>query len=209
MIHVAMVAPAPALRAGLRALLSNDETIQIVTEAATLAEVTPLPREVEVLILAWSSVTATDFEQVLRSVESCALLFLVENLAEVAQLGVLSQPAWGALSWEASAEELQAAVHAVHHGLWVGSPEVFRPLLARGTGAEMGNSEALVEALTARESEVLQILAQGLPNKQIALALNISEHTVKFHISSIYAKLGAANRAEAIRQGVRRGLIVF
>lgn len=209
MIHVAMVAPVPALRAGLRALLSNDETIQIVTEAATLAEVTPLPKEVEVLILAWSSVAATDLEQAPRSVESCALLFLLEDPSQVAQLGVLSQQAWGALSWEASAEELQAAVHAVHQGLWVGSPEVFRPLLARGTGAEMGNSEALIEALTARESEVLQMLAQGLPNKQIALALNISEHTVKFHISSIYAKLGATNRAEAIRQGVRRGLIVF
>ena len=56
---------------------------------------------------------------------------------------------------------------------------------------------------------MLQLLAQGLANKQIALALGISEHTVKFHISSIYAKLGATNRAEAVRLGVLRGLIVL
>jgi DNA-binding NarL/FixJ family response regulator len=67
----------------------------------------------------------------------------------------------------------------------------------------------LIEELTARESEVLQLLAQGLANKQIALALGISEHTVKFHISSIYAKLGVTNRTEAVTQGARLGLIVL
>jgi DNA-binding NarL/FixJ family response regulator len=56
---------------------------------------------------------------------------------------------------------------------------------------------------------VLQLLAHGLANKQIALALNISEHTVKFHVSSIYNKLGATNRTEAVRAGVQRGLVVL
>jgi DNA-binding NarL/FixJ family response regulator len=63
--------------------------------------------------------------------------------------------------------------------------------------------------LTDRESQVLQHLARGLANKQIALALSISEHTVKFHVSAIYAKLGASNRTEAVRAGVRRGLIIL
>jgi DNA-binding NarL/FixJ family response regulator len=69
--------------------------------------------------------------------------------------------------------------------------------------------DQLIEPLTERELEVLQQLAQGLANKQIALSLGISEHTVKFHISGIYSKLGATNRTEAVRLGVRRGLVVL
>jgi DNA-binding NarL/FixJ family response regulator len=69
--------------------------------------------------------------------------------------------------------------------------------------------EAPIEALTERELQVLQLLAQGLANKQIAITLGISDHTVKFHVSGIYAKLGAASRTEAVRLGVRQGLIVL
>jgi DNA-binding CsgD family transcriptional regulator len=69
--------------------------------------------------------------------------------------------------------------------------------------------EPLIDPLTDRELEVLQLLARGKPNKQIALDLEISEHTVKFHISSIYTKLGAGNRTEAVRLGVRKGLVLL
>ena len=67
---------------------------------------------------------------------------------------------------------------------------------------------ARVEALTPREIEVLELLAEGLPNKAIAERLRISDQTVKFHVSSISGKLGAANRTDAVRRAVRRGLIV-
>jgi len=73
--------------------------------------------------------------------------------------------------------------------------------------ADLG--EPLIDPLTERELEVLQLLAQGKANKQIALDLAISEHTVKFHVSSIYTKLGASNRTEAARLGVRTGLITL
>ncbi len=66
-----------------------------------------------------------------------------------------------------------------------------------------------MEQLTARELQVLQLLARGLPNKQIALQLGISEHTVKFHVSSIYARLGVSSRTEAVRRGVQQGLVVL
>ena len=65
------------------------------------------------------------------------------------------------------------------------------------------------EALTAREIQVLELLAEGLPNKAIAGRLGISDQTVKFHVSSISGKLGAANRTEAVRRAVRRGLITL
>ena len=65
------------------------------------------------------------------------------------------------------------------------------------------------EALTPREVQVLELLAEGLPNKAIATRLNISDQTVKFHVSSICGKLGAANRTDAVRRAVRRGLITL
>jgi len=63
--------------------------------------------------------------------------------------------------------------------------------------------------LTEREVQVLDLLAAGLANKQIALQLGISEHTVKFHVSSIYTKLNATNRTQAVREGLRQGWIVL
>jgi DNA-binding CsgD family transcriptional regulator len=65
------------------------------------------------------------------------------------------------------------------------------------------------EALTPREVQVLELLAEGLPNKAIAARLNISDQTVKFHVSAICGKLGAANRTDAVRRAVRRGLITL
>ena len=77
----------------------------------------------------------------------------------------------------------------------------------RARGLPVG--DAVVEALTPREVEVLQLLADGLPNKAIAARLNISDQTVKFHVASIIGKLAAANRTEAVRIALRRGLLTF
>jgi DNA-binding CsgD family transcriptional regulator len=76
-----------------------------------------------------------------------------------------------------------------------------------------GSADAVVEAddgqpgITAREAEVLGLLAEGLANKEIAVRLGFSAHTAKFHVESLLRKLDAANRAEAVREGIRRGLI--
>jgi len=91
--------------------------------------------------------------------------------------------------------------------------------LARATGlhadaivlADEGGEdrEDLVEPLTARELQVLTLLAEGLPNKSIASRLGISDQTVKFHIAAIIGKLGAANRTDVVRRAVRRGLVTL
>jgi DNA-binding NarL/FixJ family response regulator len=70
-------------------------------------------------------------------------------------------------------------------------------------------AETIDEPLTAREIQVLELLAEGLPNKAIAARLRISDQTVKFHVSSIAGKLGAKNRTDAVRLAVRRGLITL
>jgi DNA-binding NarL/FixJ family response regulator len=72
-----------------------------------------------------------------------------------------------------------------------------------------GFDEPSPESLTARELEVLELIAEGLPNKAIAARLGISDQTVKFHASSIQGKLGAANRTDAVRRAVRRGLVTL
>ncbi len=105
----------------------------------------------------------------------------------------------------ATSVELQAAVTAVAQGFVV-LPVAFseqRP--AVGT-LNLSSSE---EALTNREREVLELVSQGLSNKLIARRLQISEHTVKFHISSISTKLGASSRTDAVSRGIRRGLITL
>jgi len=68
---------------------------------------------------------------------------------------------------------------------------------------------ALIESLTTRELEVLELVAEGLPNKTVAARLGISDQTVKFHVASIAGKLGAANRTDAVRRAVRHGLIAL
>jgi DNA-binding NarL/FixJ family response regulator len=69
------------------------------------------------------------------------------------------------------------------------------------------SEEALVEPLTSRERQVLELVADGLPNKAIALRLGVSDETVKFHLGSVFGKLGASNRTDAVRIALRRGLI--
>jgi DNA-binding NarL/FixJ family response regulator len=80
----------------------------------------------------------------------------------------------------------------------------------RASARDDGGSESVFEeALTHRELEVLELLAEGLPNKAIAHRLGISDQTVKFHVASIMGKLGASNRVETVRRAVRRGLLSF
>jgi DNA-binding NarL/FixJ family response regulator len=79
----------------------------------------------------------------------------------------------------------------------------------RGPGGPGDDDAAFVEPLTERETQVLELMAEGLPNKAIAAALGISDQTVKFHVASIAGKLGAVNRTDAVRRAVRRGLIAL
>ena len=82
-------------------------------------------------------------------------------------------------------------------------------LVAPVHDAPADDEDAVEEPLTAREIQVLELLAEGLPNKAIAGRLGISDQTVKFHVASLSGKLGAANRTDAVRRAVRRGLIAL
>jgi DNA-binding NarL/FixJ family response regulator len=197
LIRVTILAPVLALRVGLREVFRGLEDVEIVGDAFTLEE-TP---EADVLVL-----TSPDYLSDLDE-DAPAVLLLTDDQSAAAQL--MDLPVWGVLSLDASPEELSAAVRALGEGLWTGSPALLQDLLERQPAIMLEDSDPIVDPLTAREREVLQLVAEGLANKQIALSLGISEHTVKFHLSSLYTKLGVTSRTEAIRVGARRGWVVL
>ena len=132
-----------------------------------------------------------------------ALVLISDDDHAIPRLRALPLRSWGVVLSDAPPEELAAATVAVAQGLIV-LPKPLTEQLLQGPAAPV---EELAEPLTAREREVLELLGRGLSNRLIARELHISEHTVKFHISSLYAKLEVNNRAEAVSQGARRGLI--
>jgi DNA-binding NarL/FixJ family response regulator len=103
---------------------------------------------------------------------------------------------------------LRAAIEAAAAGLVVIHPSELDTVLSATVGPSAPLDE-LLEPLTRREREVLQMLAAGLANKEIAARLAISDHTVKFHVASILGKLGASTRTEAVSAGIRRGLVML
>jgi DNA-binding NarL/FixJ family response regulator len=105
--------------------------------------------------------------------------------------------------------QLVAAIEAAAAGLVVLDAAVVETLLHAPSSAPSRASDTLAEALTPRELEVLRLVAAGLGNKEVASRLEISEHTVKFHVASIMGKLGASSRTEAVSLGIRHGLIMI
>jgi DNA-binding NarL/FixJ family response regulator len=108
-------------------------------------------------------------------------------------------------SEDVTADQIVAAVHAASAGLQVVPVEEGVPFLAQAASHEP--LEETAEPLTPREMDVLEMLAEGLSNKMIAHRLSISDHTAKFHVNSILAKLNAGTRTEAATRGIRLGLI--
>lgn len=199
MIRVTIVSPSHALRIGLREMLAGHPAIRVTGEATTLDDVDDNETEVAVLASVSSARIPADY--------NFAILFMTDDIESIRGMLTSNLRAWGVLSADAGGDELAAGIVAVAEGLWVGAPGLVEGLMRLPRGVDGLGEESLIEPLTAREMEVLQNMAAGLANKQIALALNISEHTVKFHLSSLYAKLGVSSRTEAVRRGLELGLI--
>lgn len=108
---------------------------------------------------------------------------------------------------DCSTRQLAAALQAAEAGLAVLEPETLLGLLH--PPLEAAELEPGEEELTPRETEVLRMMTAGLSNREIASTLGISEHTVKFHITSIFGKLGTTSRTEAVTEGLRRGLVLL
>jgi NarL family two-component system response regulator YdfI len=201
--RVLVIAASAMVRAGLEAMVREDSRFQLVPSTASLNGARGCAADV---VLAES-----DFEsagRVLTAALGAPIVLITDQLSRADLRRLLQSGVRAVLGRETAQHEVLAAVEAVSAGLTALAPEQMDLLLP--SAPENDESEPwLHEALTARESEVLTMLAEGTSNKEIAARLNISEHTVKFHVSSILAKLGATTRTEAVSRGVRQGLIVI
>lgn len=211
MIRAFVVAPTPMILAGLHAMLATSE-IQVVGESASPTEIiTELPT-IDVVVV--DHLLLEDVARAIANDSSAGRIALVvlTNSGErpLTMLRTLALRGWGVVPVEATIAELQAAVMAVVQGFVV-LPIALSEQFSEPRAVVVGtlNLSSPDEALTNREREVLELVSQGLSNKLIARRLQISEHTVKFHISAISTKLGASSRTDAVSRGVRRGLITL
>ena len=207
MIRVFVVAPTPVMQAGLRAMLAAPE-MQVSGETSTVGEVVAELLGVDVIVV--DETLLEDVERTMtNNMSGTVALVVLTNNGErlLPSLRALSLRGWSVVPPDATTAQLQASVVAAAQGL-ITLPVAFADRLyeLRPVYGAIGTLE---EPLTAREREVLELVSQGLSNKLIARSLQISEHTVKFHISSISTKLGASSRTDAVSRGVRRGLITL
>jgi two-component system, NarL family, response regulator YdfI len=211
-IRVFIVAASPLARAGLENLLAA-RGLEIVGSAASVDGVSSqlLDAEPEAILI---DTSGEPYESVLESLaesdlaSEAALVVLVDHPSPGSSAEALRTGVRAVLPSDVSPGQLVAALQAAASGLVVLHPRELNAALPASAPASPPLAE-LAEPLTRREREVLQMLASGVGNKEIAAQLAISEHTVKFHVTSILGKLGAASRTEAVALAIRLGLILL
>jgi two-component system, NarL family, response regulator YdfI len=213
-IRVFIVAASPLARSGLQQLLAGPE-IEIVGSAVDLDSAAGLLSEPEaepdVIVVdasRESGANVTGLSAASSDIGADIPIVVLESGDNAAAADLLRQGVRAILPAGISPSELIAALRAVASGLIVLHQSTLGALPHAGVNTSRATEE-FTEALTKREREVLQMLAAGLGNKEIAAKLNISDHTAKFHVGSILGKLGAASRAEAVAMGIRRGLVLL
>ena len=210
MIDVLVVAAYPMVRAGLRALLEATEDCRVRGEAAGVAEAAEMAARLlpQAVLLDAGPGHADELAELgvwAGEQPELGLVVLADAGAD-RYLPALTRGRLGYLARDAAAAAIVQAVRSVVAGLVVLDPLAV-PTLAAAPSRPLADAPA--DLLTARELEVLALLAQGLPNKTIAHRLAISDHTVKFHVGAILTKLGAASRTEAVTLAARQGLLML
>jgi two-component system, NarL family, response regulator YdfI len=211
-IRVFIVAASPLARAGLENLLAARD-VEVVGSAGNIESLGSqlLDAEPEVILVDTSGESAETVLEALTESDlasEAALVVLVDHTAPGSSAEALRAGVRAVLPSDVSPSQLVAALQAAATGLVVLHPREVSAALPTAAPASRPVAE-LAEPLTRREREVLQMLASGVGNKEIAAQLAISEHTVKFHVTSILGKLGAASRTEAVALAIRLGLILL
>ncbi len=212
MIRVFIVAQSSVSRAGLRSMLADAgfEAIGSTQDLASLDEAL-LESEPDILLVDGMHDAGEAGRGGLALAEvtdQAAVVLLADQLGQSQVAQALRNGVRAVLPREISTQQLQAALQAVAAGLIVVHPAEVNTLLPMPTSSAT-EIALFAEPLTKREREVLQMLATGLGNKEIAVRLAISDHTAKFHVASILGKLGASTRTEAVAIGIRHGLILL
>jgi two-component system, NarL family, response regulator YdfI len=199
-IRLLIVASSAVVRAGFEALAASNPGLQVV---GSLPDFTGVEDVHPNVVLA-----AAPLEEIppLPGGSAVPLVLITSDSQPVWTLEALRLGVRALLPRDASQAEILAAVEAAATGLAAVDPQDLDALLSSAAPVQAAGE---VSALTARELEVLRMMAEGAANKIIAWKLGISEHTVKFHVASILAKLGASSRTEAVTIGIRKGLILL
>jgi DNA-binding NarL/FixJ family response regulator len=203
-IRLAIAAESAVVRAGLEALAASHPGIELAGAYPDLSALEAL--RVDVVLAAVSVEDLAPPGSPPGDGHTPATVLLTGERRPVWTQDAVRLGVRALLSRDASAEEILAAVEAAASGMAVVDPRELETLLASAAPAP---ASAGAHTLTARELEVLRMMAEGAANKAIAWKLGISEHTVKFHVASILGKLHAASRTEAVTLGVRKGLILL
>jgi DNA-binding NarL/FixJ family response regulator len=213
-VRVLLVDDDDLMRAGLTAVLSSDETIDVVGEAADgraaierAIELRPTVVLMDVRMPGLDGIAAT--RELLAISPDVKVVVLTTFEQDDYIFGALSAGASGFLLKRTRPEELIAAIHTVAAGDSLLSPSVTRTVIQRlaGQPAPDAGAEARLDELTARERDVLELIARGLSNGEIAATLVIEESTVKTHVRHILRKLRLRDRVQAVIFGYESGLI--
>lgn len=196
MIRVLIAAPSPVTRVGLETLIASSPGMELAGGYADLAAVDTLHPDVVLSALPLAEIPPPS-----NGFSPAYVLLGGESSSGWTQEAVRSGVR-ALLPRDATAEQILAAVEAAAAGMVAADPREFEALLPSFTASE-------TSVLTPRELEVLRMMAEGAANKNIAWKLSISDHTVKFHVASILAKLNAGTRTEAVTIGIRKGLILI
>jgi|SoiMethySBSTD1v2_1073268.scaffolds.fasta_scaffold529750_1 two-component system, NarL family, nitrate/nitrite response regulator NarL len=200
--RVVVVAEDPLVQSGLSSLLARDPRLEVVDELSPRDDFGPQLSAVSADVAVWDlGSTAAIAERVSAAIGAAPLVCLVADETQVRELMALGVR--GLLRREVDALRLCAAVSAVADGLVALDDTLAEELLEE----RRATPRAGVETLTPRELEVLELVAEGLSNKLIAARLDISEHTAKFHVTTIMTKLGVQSRTEAVVRAARLGLL--
>ena len=200
--RVLIVGEDPLARGGLTVLLAAEPGLTVLGQAAPGAQTEAAVATLQPEAVLWDlGASPNTVPAQLSAVPAVVALVTDGELAAEA----LATGARGALSREAGAARIAAALRAAAHGL-VTFDEGFSSAVLRPQAPASGS---LIEPLTPREIEVLQLLSEGLSNRVIGDRLGISEHTAKFHVNAILGKLGAQGRTDAVVRAARLGLILL
>ena len=215
MIRVFIVAASPLARSGLQQLLAHPDVevvgsaIDLDSAAGLLSEPEAEPDVIVVDASRESSATVVSLSATSSDIGADIPIVVLESPNQGNPgADLLRQGARAILPAGIAPAELLAALRAVTSGLIVLHPSTVAAIPHAAVNTSR-STEEWIEPLTKREREVLQMLAAGLGNKEIAAKLNISDHTAKFHVGSILGKLGVSTRAEAVATGIRRGLVLL
>lgn len=215
MFEVMVHAENSIMQAGLESILRTHPDLSVVGSSSNSVSLLKRVEELQpdIMLLEWLGEDDEFVWETLQALgnglSSPAIVVLADIEGNDWATDALKLGVRAILPRRASSDEIIAAVVAAAAGLVVLHPDLIEDLLPQNGSPARVLPTSPIQALTPREVEVLGMLALGLGNKTIASRLGISEHTVKFHVSSIFTKLNASSRTEAVTLGARLGLIML